>query len=117
MQLKEKVQRLIRQANGAEPADLVLKDCRVVNVFTREVIRADVAICDEWIAGVGTYSGVREMDCRGYYASPGFIEGHIHIESSMLSPEQFVYAVLPSGTTTVVCDPHEIANVAGSCRY
>jgi adenine deaminase len=70
MQLKEKVQQLIRQASGAEPADLVLKDCMVVNVFTREVIRADVAICDEWIAGVGAYRGVREMDCRGYYVSP-----------------------------------------------
>jgi adenine deaminase len=113
MQNKEDLQRLIRQAKGAESADLVLKNCQIVNVFTRELIRADVAICDEWIAGVGTYSGVREMDCSKYYVSPGFIEGHIHIESSMLSPEQFVYAVLPSGTTTVVCDPHEIANVAG----
>jgi adenine deaminase len=107
------IQRLIRQAKGTEPADLVLKNCRVINVFTRELIRADVAICNEWIAGVGEYSGVREIDCSKYFVSPGFIEGHIHIESSMLSPEQFVYAVLPFGTTTVVCDPHEIANVAG----
>ena len=113
MMMKENLLRLIRQAKGAEPADLVLKDCRVINVFTREIIRADVAICDEWIAGVGDYSGVQEIDCHGYFASPGFIEGHIHIESSMLSPDQFVYAVLPFGTTTVVCDPHEIANVAG----
>jgi adenine deaminase len=113
MHTKENLQRLIRQASGREPADLVLKECRVINVFTREVIRADVAICGEWIAGVGTYSGVREMDCSKYYASPGFIEGHIHIESSLLCPEQFVNAVLPSGTTTVICDPHEIANVAG----
>jgi len=107
------IQGLIRQAKGTEPADLVLKNCQVINVFTRELIRADVAICNEWIAGVGEYSGVQEIDCSRYFVSPGFIEGHIHIESSMLSPEQFVYAVLPSGTTTVVCDPHEIANVAG----
>ena len=113
MPTKENKLRLIRQAKGAEPADLVLKDCRVINVFTRELVRADVAICDEWIAGVGKYTGVHEIDCRKYFASPGFIEGHIHIESSMLSPERFVSAVLPFGTTTVVCDPHEIANVAG----
>jgi adenine deaminase len=113
MLLKENLLRLIRQAKGAEPADLVLKDCRVINVFTRELIRADVAICDEWIAGIGNYNGVQEIDCHGFFTSPGFIEGHIHIESSMLSPDQFVYAVLPFGTTTVVCDPHEIANVAG----
>jgi adenine deaminase len=107
------LQRLIRQAKGSEPADLVLKNCQVINVFTRELIRADVAICNEWIAGVGEYSGVREIDCCRYFVSPGFIEGHIHIERSMLSPEHFVYAVLPFGTTTVVCDPHEIGNIAG----
>jgi adenine deaminase len=109
----EHIQRLIRQAKGTEPADLVLKDCRIINVFTRELIRSDIAICGEWIAGIGAYSGVQEMDCGKYFASPGFIEGHIHIESSMLNPKQFVYAVLPYGTTTVICDPHEIANVAG----
>ncbi len=113
MMLKENLRRLIRQGKGAEPADLVLKNCRVINVFTREIIYGDVAICDEWIAGVGNYSGVQEIDCHGYFVSPGFIEGHIHIESSMLSPDQFVSAVVPCGTTTVVCDPHEIANVAG----
>ncbi len=115
MQLsKERLQRLIRQAQGIEKADLVLKNCRVVNVFTRELISADIAVCDDRIAGIGHYEGEKELDCKDYYASPGFIEGHIHIESSLLSPEQFVHTVIGFGTTTVVCDPHEIANVAGS---
>ncbi len=115
----EKFKRFLKQAQGVSPADLVLKDCTIVNVFTREMITGDVAICGGRIAGIGQYSGVREMDCRGYVASPGFIEGHIHIESTMLSPRQFVNAVIGSGTTTVVCDPHEIANVAGAAgiRY
>lgn len=108
------MQRLVRQAQGVEKADLVLKNCQTINVFTRELIEADIAICDDLIAGVGLYSGSHEIDCRRCFVSPGFMEGHIHIESSMLSPEQFVYAVHCRGTTTVVCDPHEIANVAGS---
>jgi len=114
MPSKEQLQRLIRQARGREPADLVLKGCTIINVFTRELVKADIAICDTKIAGLGRYAGRKEMDCSGYLASPGFIEGHIHIESSLLSPKQFVYAVHGFGTTTVVCDPHEIANVAGS---
>lgn len=101
------------QARGLEPADRVLKNCKVIDVFCGKIIQADVAICDENIAGVGTYEGVLEIDCQGSYVCPGFMEGHIHIESSMLSPEQFVRTVLPHGTTTVVCDPHELANVAG----
>jgi adenine deaminase len=110
---KEKLSRCIKQAKGEAPAELVLKNCKIINTFTRELIRADVAICEELIVGTGRYKGIQEIDCHKYFVSPGFIEGHIHIESSMLSPAQFVYAVLPSGTTTVVCDPHEIANVAG----
>lgn len=98
---------------GEEPADRVLKNCRLVDVFCRQIVQADVAICDEWIAGVGNYSGVAEIECNSAYLCPGFMEGHIHVESSMLSPGQFAEAVLPHGTTTVICDPHEIANVAG----
>ncbi len=108
-----KLRKLVRQAQGVEKADFVLKNCRTINVFTRELIEADIAICDDLIAGLGRYSGVHEMDCGRYFVSPGFMEGHIHIESSMLSPEQFVYAVHCRGTTSVVCDPHELANVAG----
>lgn len=103
----------IEQARGVIPADLVLKNCQVINVFSGEIVNGDIAICGKYIAGVGNYNGEKEIDCQGKYVAPGFMEAHIHIESSMLSPEQFVRAVLPHGTTTVVCDPHEIANVAG----
>ncbi len=102
-----------KQARGLEPAELVLKNCHLVDVFCGELKEADVAICGDTIVGIGDYSGVEEFDCRGGIVCPGFIEGHIHIESSMLSPKQFVDTVLPHGTTTVICDPHEIANVAG----
>ena len=113
MDTKIEISRRIRQARGVEPADCVLKNCRVIDVFCGEIIEADVAICGESIAGVGKYSGVLEIDCEGGYLAPGFIEGHIHIESSMLSPKEFTKTVLSHGTTSVVCDPHEIANVAG----
>lgn len=105
--------RRLRQARGLEPADLVLKDCRIVDVFSGGIIRGDVAVCGERIAGIGDYSGREEIDCRGGHVCPGFMEGHIHIESSMLTPARFAETVLAHGTTTVVCDPHEIANVAG----
>jgi adenine deaminase len=102
-----------QQARGLESADCVLKNCRLIDVFCGEIVHADVAICEDTIVGTGEYSGIQEIDCHGAFVSPGFMEGHIHIESSMLSPRQFVKTVLPHGTTTVVCDPHEIANVAG----
>lgn len=115
MQLKSKEQqhKQILQARGLDPADCVLKNCRIIDVFCGEIKSADIAICGENIVGLGDYSGIFEYDCQGGYVSPGFMEGHIHIESSMLSPKQFSEVVLPHGTTTVICDPHEIANVAG----
>jgi adenine deaminase len=115
MHVKSKVQlqKQIQQARGLEPADCVLKNCRVIDIFCGEISSADIAICGETIVGLGDYTGVFEYDCQGGYVSPGFMEGHIHIESSMLSPRQFSEVVLPHGTTTVVCDPHEIANVSG----
>lgn len=105
--------RLTAVARGAEPADLVLRGGRVLNVFTGELQPADVAICGETIAGVGSYRGHREIALSGAVVLPGFIEGHIHIESTMLAPAQFAAAVAARGTTTVIADPHEIANVAG----
>lgn len=105
--------RLTAVARGAEPADLVLRGGRVLNVFTGELQPADVAICGETIAGVGSYRGRREIALSGAVVLPGFIEGHIHIESTMLAPAQFAAAVAARGTTTVIADPHEIANVAG----
>ncbi len=113
METKSEFARRIRQARGEEAADCVLKNCRIVDVFCGDIVQADVAICGEMIAGIGSYSGVKEIECNKSYISPGFLEGHIHVESSMLSPNEFANTVLSHGTTTVICDPHEIANVAG----
>ncbi|HHS98067.1 MAG TPA: adenine deaminase [Chloroflexi bacterium] len=102
-------------ARGDEPADLVLKGGRVVNVFTGEIVEAEVALAGGWIVGVGGgYVGRQEIDLKGRYICPGLIDAHVHIESSMVIPFQFARAVVPRGTTTVVCDPHEIANVVGA---
>lgn len=104
----------IAAARGDQPAQLVLKNARVVNVFTHEVEQADVAIHQGWIVGVGEYTGVEERDLAGRYVCPGLIDGHIHIESSMLCGPAFAQAVLPHGTVAVITDPHEISNVAGT---
>ncbi len=103
----------ILQAKGEEPADLVLKNCTIIDVFCGDTKQGDIAICGNQIAGIGEYNGAKEIDCKGSFVAPGFIEGHIHIESSMLTPKQFAKTVIGHGTTTVICDPHEIANVAG----
>ncbi len=103
----------ILTASGMKRAPLVLKGGRVLNVFTEEFEEADVAIVDGYIAGIGTYEGEEERDCSGLFICPAFIDGHIHLESSMVSPSDFEQAVLPHGTIAVVADPHEIANVAG----
>lgn len=100
-------------ARGIVKAPLVLKNARVVNVFSGTIDPCDVAIADGIVCGLGTYHGETEIDLRGRYLSPGFIDGHVHIESSMLTPPQFARIVLPWGTTTVIADPHEIANVRG----
>ncbi|MCI5211866.1 MAG: adenine deaminase, partial [Candidatus Electrothrix sp. ATG2] len=107
---------LIDCAAGRIPADLVLRNGRIVHVFTGEIAQGDIAVINGSIAGVdehGTYEGKQEVDLNSYYVSPGFIDGHIHIESSLLTPSRFAAAVVPHGTTTVICDPHEIANVCG----
>jgi len=105
---------LIRRARGEEKADLLLKNGRVVNVFTGEVLRADVAVAGDRIIGLGEGYEAREtIDLAGRIICPGFIDGHLHIESTMLTPYQFARAAVPRGTTAVVCDPHEIANVLG----
>jgi len=109
----ERRQQFLRCARGDEPCDLVLKNAQVVNTFTREIIEQDVGIQQGLIAGLGQYQGRREIDLQQRYLCPGFIEGHIHIESSMLCPAEFARTVVPRGTTALVCDPHEIANVLG----
>ncbi|MGD2178380.1 MAG: adenine deaminase [Anaerolineae bacterium] len=107
--------RFLPIARGDEPADLLLRNGRVINVLTGEIIEADVAIAGDSIVGVGLpYEAEEEIDLGGRYVCPGLIDAHVHIESSMVTPPQFARAVLPRGTTTVVSDPHEIANVAGA---
>jgi adenine deaminase len=107
------LQRRVAVARGDEPADLVLKGGRVLSVFTGEVFEADVAVAGEHIAGVGSYDGPEVVDVSGHVLVPGLIDGHMHIESTKLMVDEFARAVLPHGTTTVVIDPHEIANVFG----
>ena len=105
---------LIRIARGEEPADLLLCNARLVNVFSGQIQRTDIAIAGGQIAGLGPgYQARQTIDLAGSYVSPGLIDAHVHIESSMATPPQFARAVLPRGTTTVVTDPHEIANVHG----
>ena len=105
---------LIIQSKGEEKADLVFKNANIINVFTNEIISGDLAISKGLIVGIGEgYQGVKEIDMTGKYLSPGLIDGHVHIESSMVGPREFSKAIVPRGVTTIVADPHEIANVKG----
>ena len=104
----------IRMALGGGKVDLLIKNGRVVNVFSGEIERADVAIWNGIIVGLGDYEAKEVIDVEGHFLCPGLIDGHVHIESSMVTVPEFARAVLPHGTTTVVADPHEIANVLGS---
>jgi len=101
-------------ASGAKKASLVLKNARVVNVFTAELENGDIAIEDGYIVGVGEYEGQTEIELGGSVVCPGLIDGHIHLESSMVAPGEFERSVVPHGTQAVITDPHEIANVAGA---
>jgi adenine deaminase len=103
--------RRLAVARGDEPADLVVRGGRVLSVFTREWLEVDVAICDGVIAGLGEYDGAETLDANGAYVVPGFIDAHMHLETPKLLPSEFARLVLPLGTTAVVADPHEIANV------
>lgn len=107
------LQRLIEAAQGKRPADLCLRRCRLLNVFSGTVEAGDLAIADGMILGWGDYQARQDLDVADKYVCPGFIDGHIHLESTLLSPAQFCAAVLPWGTSCVVADPHEIANVLG----
>jgi adenine deaminase len=108
------LERRIAVARGDEPADLVVRNGRVLSVFTREWLETDVAVCDGFIAALGEYEGTDELDAGGRFVVPGLIDAHVHIESSKLLVDEFARLVLPLGTTTVVADPHEIANVLGT---
>lgn len=106
-------QRLIAVAAGREKADLVLKNAKYLNVFSNEFLSGDIAVANGLIAGVGKYDGKTEIDVSGKLVLPGFIDAHIHLESSMVTPAEFAKAVVAHGTTTVITDPHEITNVMG----
>lgn len=111
--MTDDIKKRIDIAAGRIKADLVLKNAKIVDVFSENIIEGDIAISDGRIAGIGEYFGKEEIDLRGKYVAPGLIDGHVHIESSMVTPGQFARAVVPYGTTTVIADPHEIANVCG----
>ncbi|MBN1480213.1 adenine deaminase [candidate division KSB1 bacterium] len=105
---------IITTARGQQPADLILRNANIINVHSSEIIHSDIVILDDTIIGIGDgYTAREEIDLEGLYVAPGFIDAHVHIESSMVEVPQFTRAVLPLGTTSVVADPHEIANVLG----
>lgn len=104
---------IISAALGEEKAQLVIKNAKIVDVFCRSIIEGDIAVEDGIIVGIGSYDGENVIDADGAYVMPSFIEGHLHIESSMLAPSQFAKIIAPKGVTTVIADPHEIANVCG----
>ncbi|MCB9366981.1 MAG: adenine deaminase [Calditrichaeota bacterium] len=107
-------QRLLEAARGDRPADLLLRNARLINTISYEIEEAGVAIFEGRIAGIGDYEARETLDLRGRYLAPAFLDGHIHIESSLLTPPEFARAVVPCGTGGVFCDPHEIANVLGT---
>jgi adenine deaminase len=111
---RSQIRRRISVASGKEPADTVIKNGRIVDVFNGEIIEGDIAIVDGYFAGIGQYTGKNSVDAKGKYVLPAFIDGHVHIESSLVTPSEFAKVLLPHGVTTVIADPHEIANVLGT---
>jgi adenine deaminase len=111
---RKQLSRRISVASGKEPADTVVKNGRIIDVFNGEIIEGDVAIVDGYFAGIGEYEGNQVVDANGRYVVPAFIDGHVHIESSLVTPSEFAKVLLPHGVTTVIADPHEIANVLGT---
>lgn len=111
---RKQLTRRISVASGKEPADTVVKNGRIIDVFNGEIIEGDIAIVDGYFAGVGKYEGKHTVDANGRYVLPAFIDGHVHIESSLVAPSEFAKVLLPHGVTTVIADPHEIGNVLGA---
>ena len=107
------IEKYVKAALKKIPCSIVLKNATYVNVFSRKIAKGDIAIKDDKIVGIGTYSGDIEIDCSGKVVIPGLIDGHVHVESSMLTPEGFAKLVVPHGTTSVIADSHEITNVCG----
>lgn len=113
MNEREALAHLIDVAAGRVPADTVIQNCRVIDVYSGEIVEGDIALCDGKIAGIARYEGRETVDAQGLYAAPGFIDSHIHIESSYVSPEEISRLLVPHGGTTIIADPHEIVNVCG----
>lgn len=112
--MNKNLEKLIMTAKGEQAADIVFKNANIFNSFTGEFENADLALSEGYIAGVGQYSGILEYDATGRYITPGFVDAHVHIESSMLSPQEFAKVLLINGTTSIFADPHEIVNVLGT---
>lgn len=104
---------VIQSALGNEKADLVLKNGKIIDVLNHRIVEGNVAVKDGVILGIGDYEGTEEVDVEGAYIAPGFVDSHVHIESAMVTPSQYAKAVMPKGVTTIIADPHEIANVKG----
>lgn len=111
--MSSQIKSLITAAAGRKKAELVFKNINIVNVFTGEILKADVALHNGYIAGIGSYEGIKELYMEGKYLCPGFIDAHIHLESALVTPGEFARGILARGTTGVIADPHEIANVKG----
>ena len=105
---KEALKELIDTAAGRNTADIVIKNCRIVDVLNGSIIEGDIAVIRGLIAGIGNYEGREEIDAKGKYAVPGFIDSHIHIESAYVSPEEIGRLLVPHGATTIIADPHEM---------
>lgn len=111
--MEDRIKHLIDVASKRKKTEILLKNCKIINVFSNEIIEGNLAIDSGKIIGIGDYQGLIEIDLEGKYLSPGLIDSHVHMESSMVLPSQFARAVVPRGTTSVITDPHEIANVCG----
>jgi adenine deaminase len=112
--MRERLERQIDQAMGRQPADLVVRNARILNLVTGDLQPGDIAVCGSWIVGtLDSYRGLTEVDAQGRCVVPGLIDSHVHCESTLVTPAEFDRCVLPHGTTTAICDPHEICNVLG----
>ncbi|MFL6559220.1 MAG: adenine deaminase, partial [Bacillus sp. (in: firmicutes)] len=111
---RNQVEKRISVASKREPADTVIKNGKIIDVFNSEIIEGDIAIVDGYFAGIGEFEGRNVIEANGRYVSPAFIDGHVHIESSMVTPNEFAKVLLTHGVTTAIADPHEIANVLGA---
>lgn len=113
MDIKKKYKRRVELASGRDRVELLLRNCQIVNVFSHSIVRGDIAIDSGKIIGMGDYDAVDVVDMEGKYIAPGLIDSHEHMESCLVTPEQLARVIVPKGTTTIVADPHEIANVCG----